>query len=189
MIAISAVHLYYLHMEIVSGNPTLTGSYTVVCAQLELGYGIMASSIPCLKPFMSAYEGPLRPPRKSSGHQSSGDYPFTTYGSGHSKRLRSTEAGLSTGGSGVVGAHGMVADERSLRPEQTVYQATVSHRDPTAEEGAGSIDSGDSRQMIIRKDLVIKKEVKWSVEREGEAEEVEEKGSDVSVRVAETHSR
>ena len=188
VIAISALHLYYLHMEIVSGNPTLTGSFTVVCAQLELGYGIMASSIPCLKPFMSAYEGPLRPPHKSSGHQSSGDYPFTTYGSGHSKRLRSKEVGLSTGGSGMAGS-GTMADERALRPDQAGYQATISHRDPTAEDGAGSIDSGDSRQMIIRKDLVIKKEVKWSVERDGEGEETEEKGSDASVRVVETHPR
>ena len=64
------------------------------------------------------------------------------------------------------------ADERGLRPDGGMYQATVSHRDQGPEDAAagggeaGSIDSGDSRQLIIRKDMVIKKEVKWSVERE-----------------------
>ena len=69
----------------------------------------------------------------------------------------------------------------ALRPDQAMYRATVSHRDASKKDG-GSIDSGDSRQMIIRKDMVIKKEVKWSVERD----EVEEKGSDAIVRVTET---
>lgn len=92
-------------------------------------------------------------------------------------------------GSGLGRVGGTKSDDRVLRPDQAVYQATVSHRDPTAEDRAGSIDSGDSRQMIIRKDLVIKKEVKWSVEREGEGDEAEEKGSDVSVGMRETPHR
>lgn len=178
-----------------SDTPTLAGAYTVVCAQLELGYGLMASSVPCLKPFMSAFEGPFRPPQKSSNPQSSGDYPFTTYGSGHSKRLRSV-SNHRIGGSAGVGLSS--ADERGLRPDGGgMYQATVSHRDQGPEDGAGggvevgSIDSGDSRQLIIKKDMVIKKEVKWSVEREDGAAGSQEKDKDADtiVRIEErSHS-
>lgn len=169
VIIAAALHLRYLHLQMLSADPTLAGAYTVVCAQLELGYGLMASSVPCLKPFMSAFEGPFRPPQKSSNLQST-DYPFTTYRSGNSKRLRS--ASDHRIGSCAVGALSS-ADERALRPDGGMYQATVTHRDQGPEDGAGgggehaSIDSGDSRQLIIKKDMVIKKEVKWSVEREG----------------------
>lgn len=173
VIVATALHLHYLHLQILSANPYLAGAYTVVCAQFELGYGIMASSMPCLKPFMSAYEGPLRPALKSSGNAlSSGDYRFTTYSSNHSKqqhqhskRLRSVEQGLSS------------ADERrgprglggsSSNHPVSAYKATVSHRDVNNGR-KGSVDSGDSRRMIIQKDdMVIKKEVKWSVERDGD---------------------
>lgn len=163
-----------------SGDPTLTGAYTIVCAQLELGYGLMASSVPCLKPFMSAFEGPFRPPQKSSNPNSS-DYPFTTYGSGHSKRLRSASDHRIGGGSAVAGLSS--ADERGLRPDGGMYQATVS-QGPEDRTGPGggegtSIDSGDSRQLIIKKDLVIKKEVKWSVEREEGGVEKEKDGDSI----------
>lgn len=173
-----------------SANPTLVGAYTVVCAQLELGYGLMSSSVPCLKPFMSAFEGPLRPPQKSSNPQSSGDYPFTTYGSGTNKRLRSA-SDHRIGGSAVAALSS--GDERGLRPDAGMYQATISHRDQGQEDGAatggeeGSIDSGDSRQLIIKKDMVIKKEVKWSVEREDGGRPEREKDADTIVRIEESN--
>lgn len=190
VIIASGLHLHYLHLQMLSANPTLAGAYTVVCAQLELGYGLMASSVPCLKPFMSAFEGPFRPPQKSSNPHST-DYPFNTYGSVHSKQLRSA-SDHRIGGSAVVGLSS--ADEQNFRPDGGMYQATVSHRDQGPEEGArgggerASIDSGDSRQLIIKKDMVIKKEVKWSVEREdggagGRGER--EKDADMIVRIEE----
>ncbi len=210
----AALHLHYLHLQILSANPFLAGAYTAACAQFELGYGIMASSMPCLKPFMSAYEGPFRPPNnKGSGqNNSSGDYKFTTYGSrsqghnnnnhsNHSKRLRSGKpAHLSSGST-----DGDIS--RRLCQDQAIYKATISHPDksnPITTTSAhhhhhhhnnnnnsssgrkhGSVDSGDSRQMIIQKeDMVIKKEVKWSVEREGgdddPADSTEERRSEPS---------
>ena len=36
-------------------------SYVVVCSQLQLGYGLIAATIPCLKPFIAVYEGPKHP--------------------------------------------------------------------------------------------------------------------------------
>lgn len=142
--------------------------------------------MPCLKPFMSAYEGPLRPPLKSSGNaHSSGDYRFTTYSSNHSKqqqhyskRFGSAEHGLSSaderGGGGVGGS-------LSNQHQASAYKATVSHRDASSGK-KGSIDSGDSRRMIIQKeDMVIKKVVKWSVERDGDEPETDKPSSEPDV--------
>lgn len=137
---------------------------------------------------MSAYEGPLRPPVKSSRNaHSSSDYRFTTYSSNHSKqqqhhskRLRSAEHGLSSaderrGGGGGLGG------SLSNHHQASAYKATVSHRDANS-GNRGSIDSGDSRRMIIQKeDMVIKKEVKWSVERDGDEPETDKPSSEPDV--------
>lgn len=143
---------------------------------------------------MSAYEGPLRPPYKSSDNaNSSGDYRFTTYNSSshskkhNSKRLRSAEQGLSSsdelGGGGIGFGLGSSSSTNNHHhhhhhPHHTAlaYKATVSHRDGK-DARKGSFDSGDSRRMIIGKDMVIKKVVKWSVERDGDEPETDNKPS------------
>lgn len=141
---------------------------------------------------MSAYEGPLRPPYKSSSenaNSSGDDYRFTTYNtSSHSKkhnnkRLRSAEQGLSSsdelrgGGGGIgfgLGSLSSTNNHHHHHPHHTAlaYKATVSHRDGK-DARKGSFDSGDSRRMIIGKDMVIKKVVKWSVERDGDEPETD----------------
>lgn len=141
---------------------------------------------------MSAYEGPLRPPRKSSDNaNSSGDYRFTTYNSSnhskqnHSKRLRSAEQGLSSSdelrGGGIGFGFGSSSSSNNHHPHPaSAYKATVSHRDGN-DGRKGSFDSGDSRRMIIQKDMVIKKEVKWSVERDGDEPETDKPSSEPDV--------
>lgn len=135
---------------------------------------------------MSAYEGPLRPPRKSSDNaNSSGDYRFTTFNSSshskkdHSRRFLSAEQGLAGSdelrGRGIgfgLGNASSTTDNHHHHHTALAYKATVSHRDGK-EARKGSFDSGDSRRMIIGKDMVIKKEVKWSVERDGDEPETD----------------
>lgn len=137
--------------------------------------------MPCLKPFMSAYEGPLRPPLKSTGNvHSSGDYRFTTYSSNHSKhtkRLRSAQQGGGLSSADERG--GGLGGSSNHHHQASAYKATVSHRDANARNG--SVDSGDSRRMIIQKDMVIKKEVKWSVERDGDEPETDKPSSEPDV--------
>ena len=149
------MHLFFLRREISSSNPILLGAFTVVCAQLELGYGIMASSVPCLKPFMSAYEGPRPLSHGGSGKRSNLSYELSSTRSA-TKRIPDQEV--------VTTAAMTTKPPPALWPDQNTYSATVSHRDQRRREG--SIDSNDSRSMIIRKDMVIKKEVKWSVEHD-----------------------
>lgn len=139
---------------------------------------------------MSAYEGPLRPPRKSSDNaNSSGDYRFTTYSSSnHGKRLRSAGQGLSSsdeirGGGGIgfgLGSSSSNNHHHHVHPA-SAYKATVSHRDGNDARRKGSFDSGDSQRMIIQKDMVIKKEVKWSVERDGDEPETDKASSEPDV--------
>lgn len=136
---------------------------------------------------MSAYEGPLRPPRKSSDNaNSSGDYRFRTYdSSNHSRPLRSAEQGLSSSdelqGGGIGFTLGSSSSSNNHPHHQaSAYKATVSHRDGN-DARKGSFDSGDSRRMIIQKDMVIKKEVKWSVERDGDEPEMDKPSSEPDV--------
>lgn len=49
-----AFRLYYLHAELLSLDPTLKGSIASVCTQIQLSYAIVATTTPCLRPFMTA---------------------------------------------------------------------------------------------------------------------------------------
>ncbi|OAX80950.1 hypothetical protein ACJ72_04707 [Emergomyces africanus] len=68
----ASFHIHYIKRMLDSSDPTLVGSYVTVCLQLELGYGIIANTIPCFKPFMAAYEETGRPSYRSRNHSYSG---------------------------------------------------------------------------------------------------------------------
>ena len=55
VIAVAAVRLRYIFIQTSSPNPTLVGAITGVLTQLELFYGIMAATIPCLRPFLAGF--------------------------------------------------------------------------------------------------------------------------------------
>jgi hypothetical protein len=50
------LRLHYLNPHVLPLNQNLATSYVNVCAQLQLGYGIFAATIPCLKPFIAVWE-------------------------------------------------------------------------------------------------------------------------------------
>lgn len=50
----AAVRLYYLHQSLYSDDASLHGILAAVCTQIELSYAVIATTMPCLKPFMSA---------------------------------------------------------------------------------------------------------------------------------------
>lgn len=69
--------------------------------------------------------------------------------------------GAETAGARKGGARVLSGGIGRLRPEQIRYEATVTHREPESEREEGetrSVDSGNSRRMII------KKGVEWSVD-------------------------
>jgi hypothetical protein len=62
MIAAAALRLHYQGIKIASPDPSLDGVMATVCADIELCWAIIATTIPCLRPFMFAlstnYGGP-----------------------------------------------------------------------------------------------------------------------------------
>jgi hypothetical protein len=155
VIAIVGIRLHYLNYEFISDDPTYYGAAAASCTQLEIGYSIMASIVPCLKTFMAAYE---RPNPNASHYHNSGNgtnYKLSSMASRSENdpnaSNKSVERDLQyTGGAGkrILG---------KLRPEQTVYEARVTHS-RIGEARRGSVDSGNSQRMII------KKGVEWSVD-------------------------
>ncbi|GJP94213.1 cytochrome P450 family protein [Aspergillus niger] len=56
LIPLSAVHLYYIHLQIYSSNPTLVGTYATIVAELHLSLSIVLLTVSCLKMFVAVYE-------------------------------------------------------------------------------------------------------------------------------------
>lgn len=54
MIVPIAFRLRYLGRELASSNQTLDGVFPTICIQIEMSYAIIAASIPCMRPFMTA---------------------------------------------------------------------------------------------------------------------------------------
>jgi hypothetical protein len=118
----------------------------------------MASIMPCLKTFMTAYERP--DPNASQYYHNSGNGTNYKLSSMASRSENDQAASKTSVERDAQYASGVGAGKRTLgklRPEQTVYEARVTHSD-TGEERRGSVDSGNSQRMII------KKGVEWSVD-------------------------
>ncbi len=115
---------------------------TVSCTQLEIGYSIMASIVPCLKSFMAPYDRPLEGP---SQYQQYG------YGGGTSHKLSSVASATNSQNENIAGGIEGEDDEGvwkmgrkfmgKLRPEQTIYEARVvtSHENTTMDRTVGTV--------------------------------------------------
>lgn len=191
LVAIAGLRLYYLYIEITSSNPTLVGGpQTTACTQIEIGYSILASIVPCIKTFMAPYDKPIM---TEVGYQRYGSTKNSAHelGSIASKGEVTTEVVpamaspahervYQRNGRGEDGYMNYSAAERTLtlsgkndsvqalgilRPERIEYEAKVSHHghedmdiESRRDGREGSLDSGNSRRMII------KKGVEWSVD-------------------------
>lgn len=165
MIVFASFRVYFLNIEIRSSNPTLVGTSAISCAQLEIGYGIMASIIPCLKSFITPFE---KQPASYYERYADGSAAFKlsplkslagseTLTSGH--EIESIPHGsVNREGMKVGGDDGTLRTNWKLRPEDLIYQARVTHAKSEDSIGRKSIDSGDSKRMII------KKKTDWSID-------------------------
>jgi hypothetical protein len=186
VIPAAALRLYYLNPDVLPAHRNVAISYVFICAQLELGYGLMASTIPCLKPFIAVYEGPKHPCstyNRSYGKESTGDYNPKSFNSAQLKSNSSADAPTGRKGNGPQG----------FRPDQIKYMATatvtqskggvrthISHgHSPGKGHGIGhggrnERSSDDSRQMIIET------KTDWSVEYDTPSARGMDGGSDES---------
>lgn len=154
----AAFRLHYISDEILSVDPTLDGTWQAICTQIEINYGIIAATIPCLRPFMVAtathYGAPASAKRS----------PNAT-----SQTPRGTEPGFSLGSipnglrSATRGRFNR-SDEKSKDIPPTIHEVDGTNGNQVGRNPSGddhhSLESHDSKKMIIRKD------VEWSVEFE-----------------------
>ncbi|KAK2776550.1 hypothetical protein FQN52_003447 [Onygenales sp. PD_12] len=184
----AAFHLHYIKKLLDSADPTLIGSYVTICAQIELSYGIMANTIPCLKPFMAAYEdtgnkpsyrsrSPDGSPKNGSGafkkgadsSNTSNTYVLSKISSNISSKFRNpwTSGAIATHSrnnsiSNPLAQHPQPPprSKQPLRTDDVRYTATVGPGSwPDSQERQDqSLESHDSKRLVIKKD------VKWNVE-------------------------
>jgi hypothetical protein len=55
VIAVIILRLTYLRKELISQNPTLDGAIPALLRQVEIYYGLLAATVPCLRPFISGF--------------------------------------------------------------------------------------------------------------------------------------
>ncbi|KAK0620408.1 hypothetical protein B0T14DRAFT_567155 [Immersiella caudata] len=164
------LRLLYLSNEIFSPDPTLDGVMTTICTQIHIAYAIIATTIPCLRPFMSAlnthYGGP-----KEAKVSSGGKLSKLTGGSGSNsdsskKQPETFEAGYDLDEITPAGAD-IESQVEKPRPtarhwdyDRSAYRAEVMS---TGGGDAGSTQSNDSQKMVISKNT------EWHIEYQGEA--------------------
>ncbi|KKZ60587.1 hypothetical protein EMCG_04764 [[Emmonsia] crescens] len=180
----ASFHIHYIKRMLDSSDHSLVGSYLTVCLQLELSYGIMANTVPCLKPFMAAYEEMGRPSYRSRSVSHSG----SQSNSGNSRGSRSRKYGsefyaLSMISSAKIARFknpwvsnttatdqnnepqppplpkcppGAKQSQPLLEVDEIRYMATVR---PGSQERDGSSSECDNSKRLI-----IKKDINWNVE-------------------------
>lgn len=154
----------YIFRQLTSSNPTLVGAASSVLTQLELFYGLTAATIPCLRPFLAGFVtnyGAMGGSTVIDGSQvgtGSGKDPSDSYalmsvasgarnGPSERQRSRSRPRSPDVGGS-------------EFRPDRVRHECSVTHG-KSRSTMAGSVNSDESTQMII------KKEVQWYIDSEG----------------------
>jgi hypothetical protein len=175
-IALAAVRLYYISVQLKSADPSFDGVLATVLTQVELAYSLIASTIPCLRPFMAALNTELgamnpRSVLNSRAYElskdSNGSYAMAAMRNGkpNGDTVKS-ERPVYAGEEEVEGAHGTAAGKREsveLTPGQHIFRGdhARSTAKVTASEkqvDADSIGTNDSQRMIIKKD------VQWVIE-------------------------
>ncbi|EGE78868.1 hypothetical protein RJZ56_001618 [Blastomyces dermatitidis] len=185
----SAFHIHYVKRMLDSSDYTLVGSYATISLQLELSYGIMANTIPCLKPFMAAYEATGTPSYTSRIHSHGRSQSNSGNSKGtRSRYIRDSTLALSTIPSVKfnnrrVSNASTVAQKDAPQPPRPLLLQKYSSRnkqsqtsranaisyatrlEPGSQELAGpSFRDDDSKRLIIKKD------VNWNVECSKSAE-------------------
>ncbi|KLJ07956.1 hypothetical protein EMPG_16572 [Blastomyces silverae] len=186
----SSFHIHYVKKMLDSSDFTLVGSYATISLQLELSYGIMANTIPCLKPFMAAYEATGTPSYTSRIHSHGRSQSNSGNSNGSRSRTytRDSTLALSTILSVKVNNRRIsnastVAQKDAPQPPRPLLLQKYSSRDkqsqtsrtneisyatrvkPDSQERAGPSFGNDGSKRLI-----IKKDVNWNVECSKSAE-------------------
>jgi len=155
------IHVYYIAQWSTSSDPSIAAVYSLLWQQVELGYALMAATIPTLRSFVRGYE-------KAMGWESSYYIRNTasrttgTYAMSTMNKSRHEEEG----GGQVIGLHRLETnDTQPLRPDRQGYKASIygggqgglggEVSDANMPRRTKSSGSNDSQEPIIRKDVEI----------------------------------
>jgi hypothetical protein len=163
----AAFRLHYLSVALNSSNFTLDITYEAVCKQVEITYAIIAATLPCLRPFIVATATNYGAP--AEGHKTKEGSYFKTYTrSGSSNKssrgdrnqnhpgfnltnlTQKLSSGLYSENNASSTANGDNSGPIHGIDSYGMHTATVvaSH----TPRDTRSIESSESKQMIIRKD-------------------------------------
>ena len=163
----AAFRLHYLSGAL-SSDLALDITYEVICKQIEICYAIIAATLPCLRPFMMAtatnYGGPAEGHKTKNG---SGGVYGGAGSSGQSSRSYSNHGhtGLSlTSLTSKLGSamhsnkhHGSTPTNADNNDPMYGIDSSSNHNATMVashtSRDAQSIESSESKQMIIRKDV------------------------------------
>ena len=164
LIAFVLVRLHFLGRGIHSLNPTMGLVGAVVWAQINLHYSIVSGTIPCLRPFMMAVStdyGATEPRTAlgskaygssgGSGNRKGSSYALNSIGSGGGKIRMNSETNPSMFHKARMGASRISSSNNVFRSERSHNKSIVTHE----AHDSNSIESNDSRRMIIKKEVEI----------------------------------
>ncbi|KAI5245827.1 hypothetical protein E4T43_03014 [Aureobasidium subglaciale] len=156
VVAIFAIiHVYYVSQWSSSSDPGIATVYSLLWQQVELGYALMAATIPTLRSFIRAYE-------KAMGWESSYYIKNTNTRTANSTyQLSTMQTSRHEEEGAVFGLRRLSTSDKSpLRPDRPNYKAQiygpglhdVAEHLPRRTKSNGS---GGSEEPIIRKDVEI----------------------------------
>ena len=159
------IHVYYIAQWSSSSDPSIAAVYSLLWQQVELGYALMAATIPTLRSFVRGYEKAMGWESsyyiRNTASRTTGTYALSTM-----NKSRHEEEGGGGGGSTGNGLHRMdTNDTQPLRPDRQGYKASIygggvggvsdmqeANNVPRRTKSSGS---NDSQEPIIRKDVEI----------------------------------
>ncbi|OAP65390.1 hypothetical protein AYL99_01362 [Fonsecaea erecta] len=151
------IRLYYLNPSTLPDNRNLSLSLTIVCTQVQLGYGIMAASVTVLRPFMAVYEKPV-------GYSDYSNNPGKTYATNNSEHLSFKMQPVSRSGEAMPDGLGLHAAH--LDPNQPTFSSRTPPVQKEKRGGGGGHEKSDSIHSHDSRRLIIERKTDWSVRYE-----------------------
>lgn len=159
IIALAVIRNHLLGIAFQSSNNYLLEAAVACATQVEIAYSITASIVPCLRAFMAPYDRATPNPSKynSSAHES--NFKLSNFSSTSGKAVpeigKAAPQPAPTLKNKGSGKHIPEIFSGKLRPDYTMYEVNVTNN--RGQEARASVDSENSRRMIIKKGL------EWSV--------------------------
>ncbi|KAI9732397.1 MAG: Ubiquinone biosynthesis protein coq9, mitochondrial [Cirrosporium novae-zelandiae] len=153
VIIIEVYRLKYIYNFLKTGDMVVDATMTSILSQLEIHYGLMAATMPCMKPFMQAFDTGYLGNNITQGYFSSSDgyaRPGQTYA-------------MNTMSSAIRGKDTSNSNWRPDHPEFSAnIRASLSHERP---------DSGQSTTSSGSDKMIIRKTEGWTVRYDGTEEQ------------------